>query len=295
MGNKLSKVIFFPLFLIVVCAAYSQEYKPRLAVLDFVTESLSQKEMKSTVGLLSSALFETEKYDVIDVAQRQMVLDEIEFSLSGCSDESCQLEIGKLLSAELIVVGSIDVVGERYILTCKMLETATARTVSTANGIYLTLNDLIDNLQAIADRLAGIEYGDNDSDIVQKDRTEKFPSINTGRLITGISLATAGSITAILSYFFILPNQQDVAAVEAANAAWSRDPQNEQLETDYTDLYSAYTRSLWTGYIVMGAATVTALSSILFFLPPKKAGTSDIAFQLTPALDGVAFSVRLSY
>ena len=38
----------------------------------------------------------------IEVSQRDNILKEMEFSLSGCSDESCMLEVGKMLSAESI-------------------------------------------------------------------------------------------------------------------------------------------------------------------------------------------------
>jgi len=71
--------------------------------------------MQSIITLLSSALFRTDKFTVIDVGQWAAILSEMEFSNSGCSDESCQLEIGKLLSSEMIVVGDITKVGSRYL------------------------------------------------------------------------------------------------------------------------------------------------------------------------------------
>ena len=77
--------------------------------------------------------------------------------MSGCSDDSCALEIGKMLSAELIVVGNLSRVGSRYLMSVKMLDTETSRTMGTANGKFNDLDELIDGLEPIAFSLAGEE------------------------------------------------------------------------------------------------------------------------------------------
>lgn len=134
--------------------------KETLAVLDFQTEAVSKTEMGAIVEFLSAELFNTDKYIVIDVSQRQTILKEMEFSNSGCTDDSCALEIGKLLSAELIVTGNLSKVGSRYLLSAKMLQTETSRTVGTANGKFGNLDDLIDGLEEIAATLSGAEKAD---------------------------------------------------------------------------------------------------------------------------------------
>ena len=97
----------FLLFLILIIAFFTPllaQGKATLAVLDFTTEAVSSTEMTAIVEFLSAELFKTKKYRVIDVSQRETILKEMEFSMSGCYDETCALEIGKMLSAELIVV-----------------------------------------------------------------------------------------------------------------------------------------------------------------------------------------------
>lgn len=74
--------------------------------------------------------------------------------MSGCTDESCYLEIGKLLSAEGIVTGSIGKVGSRYILSTKLLKTETAQTLSTSDGMFKDLDELMDGLATIAEELS---------------------------------------------------------------------------------------------------------------------------------------------
>ncbi len=143
--------------LFIIAFSISSQEKPVITVLDFSINNVSKSDMKSIISLFSSALFRTGKYTVIDVSQRDQILKELQFSLSGCSDESCQLEIGKMLSAEQIIVGDIGNVGNRFILTSKILETETGKTLKTSDGIYKDLDELVDDIFLFTDRLTAFE------------------------------------------------------------------------------------------------------------------------------------------
>ena len=130
--------------------------KPIIAVLDFKTDGVSEKEMRTLVARLTTALFNTEMFAVVDIAQRENLLKEMEFSASECTDEACQLKIGKMLSAEMIVVGNIGKIGSRFLISAKMLETETARTRSAVDGVYGSLDLMVDDLPNLSAKLAGI-------------------------------------------------------------------------------------------------------------------------------------------
>ena len=100
-------------FLLFACAIVSAQEKPTITVLDFQINNVSQGDMRSIISLLTSALSQSGQYRVIDVSQRETILKELEFSASDCTDEACQLEIGRLLSAEMIGVGNLGKVGSR--------------------------------------------------------------------------------------------------------------------------------------------------------------------------------------
>ena len=140
--------------LFVLSGALAVPGLPIITVLDFKTEGVSESEMRTVISLLSSALFQTRRFQVIDVTERERLLRELEFSVADCTDESCQLEIGRLLSAESIVVGTMGRVGSRYVLAAKILETETARTQNTADGIYPNLDALVDDIFELAKVLA---------------------------------------------------------------------------------------------------------------------------------------------
>jgi len=130
--------------------------RPVLTVLDFESGNLSRSEMRTIIALLSSALFRSGRYTVIDVAQRDTILKELEFSASECADAACQLRIGELLSANMIVVGNVEKIGSRHVLTAKVLETGTGRTVGAADGIYDSLDALLDGIPALSTSLTSV-------------------------------------------------------------------------------------------------------------------------------------------
>jgi len=148
------KNCLFLLFLVLCSVSLFSQDKPIITVLDFETNEVSHTEMRSIISLLSSVLFKTNYFTVIDVSQRETVLKEQKFSLSGSSDESSMLEVGKMLSAEAIIVGSIGRVGSKYVLSVKLLETETATTINTAVGIYKDLDELLNHVFDIAIEIA---------------------------------------------------------------------------------------------------------------------------------------------
>ena len=123
---------------------------PLITVLDFSIENMPKSDGRLIVDLVFSALVSARKFRVLDRGQRDNILKEVEFSLSACADEKCQLEIGRLLAADRIVVGSLGKVGQRYILNAKMLDVRTGEAVSTAYKLFGTLEQLVDGAEEVA-------------------------------------------------------------------------------------------------------------------------------------------------
>lgn len=129
--------------------AFAQEDRPRISVLDFAASGISVAEVRVFVDYVSSHIVDIGKYRVIDRMQRDAILREIEFSQADCADEKCQLEIGRMLSAAHIVVGSIGKVGARYLLNIKLIEVETGETLKAGSEKYNSIEDLIDDSQRL--------------------------------------------------------------------------------------------------------------------------------------------------
>lgn len=131
----------------------NDNYGPVLAVLDFVNANLSKQDVQLIVDLLSSAIVNKVRYRVIERSLRQTILSEIEFSNAECSDISCQLQIGQLLAADLIVVGSIGKIGEKYLMNTKIVDVETSHTRKTVYKFYDSIQGLTEDCDVIAAEL----------------------------------------------------------------------------------------------------------------------------------------------
>lgn len=100
--NKLAII----LIVLVNTHIYSENPKPVLAVLSFNYSGIGKSEAEVFTDYLISAFVETNRFRVIQKADRNLILSEQEYTLSDTSDELSQIEVGKLLSANQIVIGS---------------------------------------------------------------------------------------------------------------------------------------------------------------------------------------------
>ncbi len=299
--------------------------KPVTTVLDFQTNGISENDMKSIISFLSAELFATGKYRVIDTAQRETILHELEFSASGCTDESCQLEIGKLLSAEYIVVGDIAVVGSRYILSARILETETSETAGIARGVYKNFDELVDDISLFAAGLSennetvSAETAANEPDgpesavsaepevLTEDDQmTEKTAAGPSGRRTVwawstmGVGVAAAG----LGGYLMYSAFSYKTSTVDPAYTAYM-EAEAETFETSAIDYYNGF----WTAYdsaystfagkltlssVLTGIGLASVGVSVYLFLTDEKDDDPEISLLFLPANDATTVSFRIS-
>jgi TolB-like protein len=145
MGNKF---IFIFIFILIASLSFGQN-RDIITVLDFKTSAISHEEMVVFVDYLIAQIVESGKFTVIDRTQRNTILMEQEFSVTDCVEESCQLNIGKMLAAKYIMVGSIGKFGDMYILNTKFINVETGETIKTSSEKYNSLNQMLDNSRQI--------------------------------------------------------------------------------------------------------------------------------------------------
>lgn len=144
--------------LVAVGAVFAQDgSRETVAILDFATSGdISEAESRVFVDLMSAYIFETGVYRVVDRAQRDTLLDEIEFSVSDVSTEDV-LAIGEQLSANKVVVGSLGQIGDRFIVSMRVVDVLSGETINTSSERYDSINDLIDDSEQLALRLMEID------------------------------------------------------------------------------------------------------------------------------------------
>jgi len=135
--------------------------KPPAVVAVFLIENrgspLTEQELVSLTDYLGTKLGETGRYRIIPRDEiRARLTAEKKKSFKECVDQSCQIEIGRELAAQLTVNSSISRVGSRCIITAAMFDlqkAATSRTAS-AKG-KCQADDLVVAVEQIAAKLLG--------------------------------------------------------------------------------------------------------------------------------------------
>ena len=120
-----------------------------------MVSGLSAGEAELFADMLTSHLVRAGAYRVIDRSERDAILREIEFSVSDCSDESCQLQAGRMLAASRIVVGGIGFMGNLFLVSLRLLNVETGEAEAGLSEKYPSLEALAGDGERLAAALAG--------------------------------------------------------------------------------------------------------------------------------------------
>ena len=257
------RALFFLIFLWPVLSAPE---KPIITVLDLNSNNVSEKDTLSIVSFISAALYDSGRFEVIDTARRDMILSELSFSLSGCGDETCQLEVGRLLSAEYIVTGDFSRIGSRYMLTVKMMETETSKTVGTAQQTYTDLDMLVDDIRNFTAGLIATWDGEPFVPVV-REVPEERRSISMRKILPWVFLGTGTAVLGTGGYLLYsgldyLESQVNPAYDEYINSAEGAS----ELWDAYMEKHGEYKDRMITAALITGAgAVLTGVSGVLFF------------------------------
>jgi TolB-like protein len=114
--------IFFSIVLVGI--AYIPVFADmKIAVMDFeVLSNVTRQEGAIISDLIRSEMVNINLFTVVERSQINQVLREQGFQMTGCTDVTCAVKIGKLLSARKILVGTITKIGETYIINGRIVD-----------------------------------------------------------------------------------------------------------------------------------------------------------------------------
>ena len=133
-----------------------------VAIIDFEGIGISESEARALTQRLTSEIVEIGKFTVVERSEMKRLLDEQKFQYSGCVDVSCAVEIGKLLGAKSMVVGTISKLGNSYSVDSRLIDVKTAENYVSAN--YTTtkdLGDVLNGMRNIAYKICEMEVPEN--------------------------------------------------------------------------------------------------------------------------------------
>jgi len=145
------------ILLLVVGCVFGREY---IAIIDFEGIGVTEDEAKALTQRLTSELINLEIYQVVERAEMKRLLDEQKFQYSGCVSTKCAVQIGMMIGAKYMVVGSISKLGSSFSVDSRLLNVETSEAYY--SGSY-THKGEIDGLlsigmKSIAHQLCGMPF-----------------------------------------------------------------------------------------------------------------------------------------
>jgi TolB-like protein len=141
--SVLGRIAFVSLLLVVtVFHARAQEEKPRIAVLPFQAVEVPQSIPVVITALFETNLVNTKVYTVLSQGDRDRILEAQAGSFEDYANEDHAIQIGKLLSAEQIIIGTVAVLGSKYIINAKIIDVTTSETLGAGSISAASVEDL---------------------------------------------------------------------------------------------------------------------------------------------------------
>ena len=100
--------------------------KPVIAVIDFEAKRTVSNDLSSTItDYFRTQLFNINKVILVNREDMGKILEEQNFQMSGCTSTECAVQIGQILGASKIILGSLGKVGNIYLLNTKLIDVET--------------------------------------------------------------------------------------------------------------------------------------------------------------------------
>ncbi|MBU1564846.1 MAG: CsgG/HfaB family protein [Proteobacteria bacterium] len=152
-SGSIALMVCFVFLFIVDLGGGGAAGKATVAVLDF--ESIGSEEYlgKAVAEIMRTELVGADRFRVVERAQIKQALTEQALQVSGVIDTKSAVELGKMLGADLIIVGSVVKIGSAYTINSRMIDVKTGEAQlgrnATGNDLNLLTSlsrDLIEGL-----------------------------------------------------------------------------------------------------------------------------------------------------
>lgn len=133
--------------------AQEKSAKPRIAVLDINPSGVPQSLAVSVTDLFSTEMVNTGMFEVVERMQVAKILNEMGFQQTGVTDSSAAVEVGKMLNTKLVVIGTIGKLGQKLVLTAKIVEVEKGKILFAEKEMANGEDDIVGACEELANKL----------------------------------------------------------------------------------------------------------------------------------------------
>ncbi len=116
------KTFFSVVLIFFISAPLFSANKMRIAILDMKGDGVSGRTARIASNMIRNEFINLNRYTVVERNQMNMILKEQGFQKTGCTDQSCAVQLGRLMSARKILVGEVSALGKELILTVRIVD-----------------------------------------------------------------------------------------------------------------------------------------------------------------------------
>ena len=127
-----------------------------IAVLEFEAKGVSTLEASTLTDRFRSELVQTKVFLQIERSKIEQIFNEQKLQISGTVNEDKLVEIGELLGAELLVIGSIGKLGSTYTIDLRLVDVQSGEIIASYFKDYRgEVDGLLGQFRIIAGEIAG--------------------------------------------------------------------------------------------------------------------------------------------
>jgi TolB-like protein len=118
--KRITVAAFF-IFTCVILPAHPAQ-KTVIAILDLKPIGVSKMMAQTVASMIRSDLVNMGKFYVVERSQIDEILKEQGFQRTGCTEQSCAIKVGRLVSARKIMIGELHKLGSVLIITVRIVD-----------------------------------------------------------------------------------------------------------------------------------------------------------------------------
>ena len=141
----MKKIILLTVFVVIASAGsvFAQSRTMAVMPFDVVGNAVTADEAEALPELYISAVIETGRVRVIDRANFDKVMKELNFQTSDWSNSEKTAKLGKALNAKFISRGKIMKLGSNLSISSSVIDIETAENVASTKAIYKDIDELV--------------------------------------------------------------------------------------------------------------------------------------------------------
>jgi len=126
-----------------------------IAVADFAGKNVSQADASIVADFLRTEIVSAGGFEVVDRNNMEAVLAEQRLESSGCTEQDCAVQMGKLLNVKYIAVGSLSKLLDIYYVTVNLIDVKNGKLIASYDHDASSARELRGACKKLAQKLAG--------------------------------------------------------------------------------------------------------------------------------------------